>query len=48
MGSVDELGVWEEKGKEGKKIDYGGGGVVGFRGEDVEMIEEIMVGEVEG
>ncbi|GHL58529.1 hypothetical protein ECZU31_18040 [Escherichia coli] len=41
---VHQFGLSEETRKDGKKIDYPARPLLGFTGEDVQMIEEIILG----
>ncbi len=42
IASVHQFGLSEENRKDGKKIDYPARPLLGFTGEDVQMIEEII------
>lgn len=42
IASVHQFGLSEETRKDGKKIDYPARPLLGFTGEDVQMIEEII------
>ncbi|UQQ17165.1 phage virion morphogenesis protein [Salmonella sp. WGH-01] len=43
IASVHQFGLSEENRKDGKKIDYPARPLLGFTGEDVQMIEEIIL-----
>ncbi|ENB8448764.1 TPA: phage virion morphogenesis protein, partial [Escherichia coli] len=47
IASVHQFGLSEETRKDGKKIDYPARPLLGFTGEDVQMIEEIILAHLE-
>lgn len=47
IASVHQFGLSEETRKDGKKIDYPTRPLLGFTGEDVQMIEEIILAHLE-
>ncbi|ECW1003208.1 phage virion morphogenesis protein [Salmonella enterica subsp. enterica] len=47
IASVHQFGLSEENRKDGKKIDYPARPLLGFTGEDVQMIEEIILAHLE-
>ena len=47
IASVHQFGLSEENRKDGKKIDYPARPLLGFTGEDVQMIEEIILAHLD-
>ncbi|MGD2616076.1 phage virion morphogenesis protein, partial [Escherichia coli] len=47
IASVHQFGLSEETRKDGKKIDYPARPLLGFTGEDVQMIEEIILAHLD-
>ena len=47
IASVHQFGLSEENRKDGKKIDYPARPLLGFTGEDVKMIEEIILAHLD-
>lgn len=47
IASVHQFGLSEETRKDGKKTDYPARPLLGFTGEDVQMIEEIILAHLE-
>ena len=47
IASVHQFGLSEENRKDGKEIDYPARPLLGFTGEDVQMIEEIILAHLD-